>query len=149
MAKRKTVAESAIEELWEIVEWEKRIMAKKAQTELVGHWPNRHKVPTLQEAVDGVKDAYDCLTGASQEYVKAAYGAGVAVLYGIAQVPHQEDGPILGAAPQTDEDAAHVLEGALDLYGQRGNAAAADTQALPWGLIISTLLPYILKWLGR
>lgn len=119
-----------------------------AQGGPVGHWPDLHPVPTFEEAMAGLKVAVGRLTGATADNVKAAYAAEVALLFGTAQIPHDEHPPlgITARGSVSDEEAAKVLEGALATHGQRGGVGA---EVMPWGSIISVLLPLLLKWLSN
>jgi hypothetical protein len=114
----------------------------------VGHWPNLMAPPTFEQAMDGLKAAYDALTGGDK--LEGAYGAEIAVMFGTAQIPHDEHNPVFAVRDAaTDEDhARQVLEGVLATHGQ-GDAATRDVAVLPWGTIVGILLPLLLKWLSN
>jgi hypothetical protein len=125
--------------------------SKAAARGPVGHWPNLMAPPTFEQAMDGLKAAYDALTGGDK--LEGAYGAEIAVMFGTAQIPHDEHNPVFAVrdVTATDEDhARQVLEGALAMHGQAGgDTASRDVAVLPWGTIISVLLPLLLKWLSN
>lgn len=142
---RKTVAEIAMEELWQQAK-EKCNMASKdkgaAQGGPVGHWPDLFTPPDFNDAITAVKVVVNRVKGTETDNVKAIHAGLTVAMFGNSQLPHDEHPP-LGRGTVTDEEAVRVLEGALATHGQRG---ADDPTALPWAAILSVIVPLILKW---
>jgi hypothetical protein len=125
---------------------------KSAQTEAsrgpVGHWNDLPAPPELSDALNAVAVVIRKLRGVETDTVKAIYAGTVVLSFGAAQIPHDEHNPVFAAraVPATDEAAARELEGALAVADTRTVTVGEEATLLPWGTIISIILPLLLKW---
>jgi hypothetical protein len=116
----------------------------------VGHWADLHPVPSFEEALAGIRGVLDRINGGQPDNIRAIHCGLTVVMFGNAQIPHDEHPPLgdraaVALGTVDEAKARHVLEGALATHGQAD--AARDVQALPWAMILQVVVPLILSWL--